>query len=511
MSNKRISLLVIIVSVVGILITIQEIILGVVINSKFYHSMNENLLNNFGINWGQGQINSISVNSQDSCGVLSKNALVNIFFPGFRSGCYCQNSGYFYEECSSLQLAQGCKNFPETKPKLLSSWGGHICTSRPLNQTYFTMIKTNDKCKENYKKCGVLDSFNSTLCVESNIECPVNKIEIISAKNNTNNNDNVLNLSNNKKLVFNNDNLNGIIANQFLITDHTPCSNPSDNKIQLTESKEYCLNTIGEHKYDYSWKLLDTMTLDNLTEDNDLSAQVSQYPFWEKIKNKNVYLYYRNYIGVSDECINYGKQFINSDTLNEFPTLLLNTKTEAYQKDVDFISVISITIYIFLLIGYIIKILLICTETKLAYNLYVNVVIAMSSLVLFIVSSISSGNILFIRNNYLWMTKITNCLDSLNTLLLLEMDSSFRDSYNIGIIFVIFALILFLLTLFEGIAKACIEEEDDEDREIYQNDENENSSSNKNKIINNTESEHEDLLKKEDQTVEMSDMNKRNK
>ena len=83
MSNKRVSLLVIIVSVVGILITIQEIILGVVINSKFYHSMNENLLNNFGINWGQGQINSISVNSQDSCGILNKNALVNIFFPGF--------------------------------------------------------------------------------------------------------------------------------------------------------------------------------------------------------------------------------------------------------------------------------------------------------------------------------------------------------------------------------------------------------------------------------------------
>lgn len=503
MRNKKISLLVVIVSVVGILLTIQEIILAVVINSKYY-SINETLFNNFGVNWSQGQINSINV-KENSCGLNSKNALVSIYFPGFKSGCFCQSTGYFNEECSTLQVSQGCKNFSETKPKLLYSWGGNICTERPSNQTYFSMKKTDGDCPSNFKKCGVLDSFNSTLCVEDGNACPINKIQIVTDDSKQNSNDQELKLSNGKKLVFSNDNKEGKIVNQFLITDHAPCANPVDNKIQLIENKENCVNQVGDFKHDNSWTQIDSMTLEKLVENNDLVQQVSQYPFWNKIKERNVYLYYRNYIGVKDECIKYGKQYINSETLNEVPSLFLNIKTELYQSEIDFVSPVTITIFIFLLIGYLLKIMIICYESKISYNMYINVVLAASSFILFIVSSISSTNILIIRNNYIWLTKGHNCLDDINSKLLDDMDDPLKDSYIIGIIFIIFALFLLLLVFTEQLLKTYFEEQDEEEKE-----EKDQRKPSDNKGL---DSENEDLIKNEDQTLEMADMNmnKKNK
>ena len=61
------------------------------------------------------------------------------------------------------------------------------------------MIRTDGTCDFNYKKCGVLDSFNSTLCVETGNPCPINKIQIVADDSKKNSNDQELKLSNGKK------------------------------------------------------------------------------------------------------------------------------------------------------------------------------------------------------------------------------------------------------------------------------------------------------------------------
>ena len=50
-----------------------------------------------------------------------------------------------------------------------------------LSSTYRNLLKLNknkDECIENYKPCGILDTYGNVLCIEEYIPCPVNKMRI---------------------------------------------------------------------------------------------------------------------------------------------------------------------------------------------------------------------------------------------------------------------------------------------------------------------------------------------
>ena len=42
------------------------------------------------------------------------------------------------------------------------------------------------KCKEGYKKCGILDTIGNILCIDNNFDCPINKliVDLHANKNN---------------------------------------------------------------------------------------------------------------------------------------------------------------------------------------------------------------------------------------------------------------------------------------------------------------------------------------
>ena len=52
-----------------------------------------------------------------------------------------------------------------------------------INKTYFDYldysVKDNEKYKDNYKKCGILDTKNNILCMLIDEECPLNDIQIL--------------------------------------------------------------------------------------------------------------------------------------------------------------------------------------------------------------------------------------------------------------------------------------------------------------------------------------------
>ena len=53
-----------------------------------------------------------------------------------------------------------------------------------LNFSYYELLKNSnrDKCPENLKQCGILDTYGNKLCLSKNIDCPVNEIIIDSSE-----------------------------------------------------------------------------------------------------------------------------------------------------------------------------------------------------------------------------------------------------------------------------------------------------------------------------------------
>ena len=37
-----------------------------------------------------------------------------------------------------------------------------------------------NECKEGYKKCGILDTYNNSFCISQSSDCPINKIQFDS-------------------------------------------------------------------------------------------------------------------------------------------------------------------------------------------------------------------------------------------------------------------------------------------------------------------------------------------
>ena len=56
-----------------------------------------------------------------------------------------------------------------------------------LNETYQSLLEKSvqkgEKCPEEYKQCGLLDSLDNIMCIEEDKECPVNLIIVNEAKN----------------------------------------------------------------------------------------------------------------------------------------------------------------------------------------------------------------------------------------------------------------------------------------------------------------------------------------
>ena len=54
------------------------------------------------------------------------------------------------------------------------------------NYKYLLEHSSTSKCKENYKKCGILDSMGNIMCIPNEDQCPINDL-IVDSRNNQNN------------------------------------------------------------------------------------------------------------------------------------------------------------------------------------------------------------------------------------------------------------------------------------------------------------------------------------
>lgn len=476
MEENKTSLLNLISSVIGIIIVIQLIILAIVIDTKLNDEEYGYGLN-FGNNWNQGPISSLDSESS-SCPIGSTYGLVQTYFPGFKSGCYCPDSKtYFADMCSIYQNKSGCSEFPETSPKLIVSWGGSLCTDRSSNSTYFSLNRTineDNTCTEGMKDCGFADTLNSKLCVSESEDCPVNYLKIVDSSDDSNSEESVSDrgfkvnevsfASGQKKFIYSNENNKGKVVNEFMITDHKPCADSIENKIELYSNNDEpysCQKNVSGFVYDPSWTLLDSMTVAQIVHDNNLNNTLEQYPFWPDIKNRTVGLYYRNYIGLNDTCFNLAKNYNYPNNVNTIPLIFNNMKSTIENNDIDFISLTSISIYIILLISLFLKVSLAFRRSKVSHRLYINITAAFCNLLLLIVGIVSTINISNARNEYIWFYNYSDCSDPIDQGILELFDSNIKEAYTIAVVFTIFTLLLFFIIIIEYLLKHCYEENDD--------------------------------------------------
>ena len=45
-------------------------------------------------------------------------------------------------------------------------------------KTLLKLVKNKNECINNYKPCGILDTYGNVLCIDEYIPCPINKIKI---------------------------------------------------------------------------------------------------------------------------------------------------------------------------------------------------------------------------------------------------------------------------------------------------------------------------------------------
>ena len=544
--HNKPSILGLISSFIAIFLVSQCIVLGVLIN-KNLSNINFAYTDNFGYNWKTTPVDSLNIRSKNdievNCYTGSSDLLSNVNFPGFKSGCFCPPDKYYDTDCNDNQLLlKNCTFYPESPSKPVYSWSGSLCGYRNTNNrlnnkihkyskninklpyiNYFNLNKTESTkpCEKGYKECGILDTLGNKLCIYEKDYCPINYIEIVDSNKKLNykfTTKSILLSNSNKTLHYSNNNTKGNIVNEFIVLDHVPCADPSENKIQLNLTKYKCINKINNKTYDDNWHHLDDKSLDEFIDDNELGSHIKNYPFYNIIKNKTLSLYYRSYIGINQTCT---KSSYLSYNKIELPNLFINFQHSVNTSYAfDLISPSSIISLIIVLFSLIFKIYLICNYKSNyskafenpnifvgnynCYLIYCNTTASVSCVLLLVISLVSTISIGNLRNIYTWFFKLSYCSDKTNHELFEIFDSDISAAYALAVVSTLIILLLFFLVMLDSFIKRCKDEvpyydENEQYNTCMSNSFYDNNKNNtKSDLINKKEEENEDEEEEEE-------------
>lgn len=252
-------------------------------------------------------------------------------------------------------------------------WEGKVICAKRMNLKYFDLIiKTNStSCPSGTRSCGKIDSLNNSLCLEnSQPECPINLIKIDNVAKNFPDSYKYILLNNNKKLVFSTNNIEGIINEEFKISQGQPCSNPYyQNYINQTylldpfQRRDKCMDPITNSLFDTRYTKLDQIkNFTKILEDNGITNLLKSDNYQMNFTDYNNSLYMRPYIGIKEQCLSFFKNFNKSGNLIDLKSI--KSKIE---YSINFSQKIMIFIVFSSLItgfGTVIYLLIICSSNK---------------------------------------------------------------------------------------------------------------------------------------------------
>ena len=263
--------------------------------------------------------------------------IITDYWPGTHVGCSCPNSTVLYDkyrtnstkvpyfitpdECFRNKFySKQCNIIPERQKQRYATWRhSTLCGTREI-MNYFdlNLVLTKEICTsiKDKKVCGIVDSLGNYLCVNSNIDCPINNIKIVEkgsgGLNSAENGLKVIDLGE-KLLVYSNTSPDKPLVIEFKLSENQPCSDQNyvENSISYILDRFYQKNSCKASSInppiDNRYNQIDTYDYINLMKDNFLLQAIVGLPdfqihYQDLLKQKQMKLYSRNYIGVSPFC-----------------------------------------------------------------------------------------------------------------------------------------------------------------------------------------------------------------
>jgi len=296
-------------------------------------------------NWKKGPIIDIIETENQTCPDNYQH-MIDDYWPGTIEGCLCKT--IFKGSCrSQISSSKMCTNIQSIDKYHYKLWKNKYLCALRLPTNYRDIYYKRETCQSGEKRCGILDSIGNVLCIPNEFSCPINYIKIISNQEYKKNVDKYKNITNlqvinytqQEKLLFSNMNHNGKVLVEFRISQNTPCADPDyenngNNDMYILDKfykRNKCLSEISGKRLDERYEYLDTYSYSNLVEDNSLINLLKKLPFFpiETTLNHSVNLYMRNYIGYTIPCID--KLIQKNITMDQISSSVSYIETQFYK------------------------------------------------------------------------------------------------------------------------------------------------------------------------------------
>jgi len=505
MNNKNI---VIITDCISVALTVTILVFVFVIHSKLSH-LDYDYLKDIGINWNKGPIEAFTQSDSSTSICPGKSEyLIKEYWAGTNIGCRCPNTTTLHNlannnstkttskaeeysitpySCFSNKFySKQCTIIPPRPQQRYKGWRNLALCGIRSKLTYFDLPLANSKQNCTGKICGVADSKHNYLCLPENKECPINSVKIQSSSSSNSNNNKVYTINlKNKILTFTNDNTANAIVNQLKVSENQPCSdldyveNSLHYILDIHYKKDNCKESKIKPNYDPRFIEIDSYKYMDLMKDNNLIPSIIGLPNINKelLYQKEMKLFYRNYIGLSPECrAKFLKKYpFHNDLLHNFIHIDDYVKNRFNPRIVKYVAfTFIVVIIVFLLIKLSLSRWYYDTKLQIAsFRKFINFILVYFYIAFVLLCILFLAQLCQFSHIYYWLIEDKNCTDDITFQLITKFHSKVSNSiWFVTGIFIISLLLLGLIFM-EYYLKCCREEE--EKQEII-NEENENNS-----------------------------------
>jgi hypothetical protein len=246
-----------------------------------------------------------SINFRKSCNGDEEKLTLGVW-DGTSDGCDCGNI-LFKNICSKDQKENGCTSLFSNEPINYMLFNSSYICAKKSKLKYRELLKTNqviskeEKCPNDYKSCGILDSFGRKLCMKENESCPINANTINDIFNSK-----FLHGENNysNSYLYNN-NSDAQLISIIRLSQYKLCINPTekfwDYHYTLEASDQRCFTEIKGNLYDERYQKISNVEINKLQlyDGNLITKKLKDIDevTLNNIKNDKIYLFTRNFLG----------------------------------------------------------------------------------------------------------------------------------------------------------------------------------------------------------------------
>lgn len=205
-----------------------------------------------------------------------------------------------------------CEKILPTNGRNINIWKGKkiIPIFNYNSKRYFDYLLKSNSCNSSeYKSCGLLDNKKNQMCILKSEKCPINKI-IIDKKTPKDYNYTKFELNNGYYLFYTNEAIDSKILVSFKISEGKICVDTNKHYIRNPDYNLYSsFDNGGCDDFDERYFQIDSQNKKDLFNENGILNLTLNLPNFT-LSNDEMFLFYRNYIGLSQ-----GKNIIFNDII----------------------------------------------------------------------------------------------------------------------------------------------------------------------------------------------------